>query len=605
MPQIDLTPLGLGIAGAAVVALIGLWLLRKRIGRGVRWLLGLPKRAWALVRDGGQWAWLRQNYWIVMLGVGLALGALAGVFYLAEIAVSVIAMVDRLEATARDPASNADQLRSLATGVAVLLGALAAATTLIFQLVRVWISERTTRAAEEGLVTDRINKAVEGLGAEKVVRRLVETPRYRKTGGEWERDADGNPVPALRPDGQPLVDRESYDVTEPNLEVRIGAIYALERIGQDSPRDHIQIMEILCAYVRENSRAREVEWFPDGPWPRHPPEPEKDELVERRALRRARLGGTRADRGAPAVGRARSWARNSLSPVRPDVDVAMQVIGRRSEELRRRELAAGYKLDLNGANLQSLSLVRAALARANFKDAMLTGASFSQTDLSEADLSGAGLSGARFADCQLDGAEFQEASMEGTRIATSSARNARFFRTLLAGARIDRTDFRGANMLRASLEGADVFRSDLRETKLYSAGFQGAAIWATKLGGADMTYSDLTMASLQSVELDGVKFDGARFLGTDVVEARIDAATEFKGAATTGAVLHRTDLRPAGEGLDLSETFGDPTVRLRDDQRTAEFLGPEYWIEGDVSDDEARRRLNAFLEEFGLPPRDD
>src|SRR5712691_8827678 len=39
----------------------------------------------------------------------------------------------------------------------------------------------------------------------------------------------------------------------PNLEVRLGGIYALERIARDSPRDHWTIMEILTAYVRQNA----------------------------------------------------------------------------------------------------------------------------------------------------------------------------------------------------------------------------------------------------------------------------------------------------------------------------------------------------------------
>ncbi len=35
--------------------------------------------------------------------------------------------------------------------------------------------------------------------------------------------------------------------------VRIGAIYALERIARDSDKDHWTIMEVLTSYVRENS----------------------------------------------------------------------------------------------------------------------------------------------------------------------------------------------------------------------------------------------------------------------------------------------------------------------------------------------------------------
>jgi len=44
---------------------------------------------------------------------------------------------------------------------------------------------------------------------------------------------------------------------EPNLEMRLGGIFALERIARDSPEDHWTIMEVLTAYVRENTM----------PWP--------------------------------------------------------------------------------------------------------------------------------------------------------------------------------------------------------------------------------------------------------------------------------------------------------------------------------------------------
>ena len=67
-----------------------------------------------------------------------------------------------------------------------------------------------TETAGQGLITDRINKAVEGLGRSNLK-------------------------------------------DEPVIEIRIGGLYALERIAQDSIRDHIQILEIFCAYIRYNS----------------------------------------------------------------------------------------------------------------------------------------------------------------------------------------------------------------------------------------------------------------------------------------------------------------------------------------------------------------
>jgi hypothetical protein len=39
----------------------------------------------------------------------------------------------------------------------------------------------------------------------------------------------------------------------PNLEVRLGAIYVLERIAKDSPRDYATIFDVLTAYVRQNA----------------------------------------------------------------------------------------------------------------------------------------------------------------------------------------------------------------------------------------------------------------------------------------------------------------------------------------------------------------
>ena len=62
-----------------------------------------------------------------------------------------------------------------------LMTALAGLVGTPLALIRVFTTERTTTATEEGLITDRINKAVEGLGAEKTVVEVVTTPQY-KTG---------------------------------------------------------------------------------------------------------------------------------------------------------------------------------------------------------------------------------------------------------------------------------------------------------------------------------------------------------------------------------------------------------------------------------------
>ena len=113
-------------------------------------------------------------------------------------------------------------IRNLSYAIAVLLGVLAAAATLPFTIIWVWINERNTQATEKGLITDRINTAVTGLGTEKTVKDRASNGTVR-------------------------------EYTTPNLEVRIGTIYALERIAEDSDRDHRHILAVLCAYIRTNA----------------------------------------------------------------------------------------------------------------------------------------------------------------------------------------------------------------------------------------------------------------------------------------------------------------------------------------------------------------
>ncbi len=141
----------------------------------------------------------------------------------------------RLAATFPDVTAG-DDIRWHVLALVGLITAIGGLVGAPLALIRVFTTERQTKAAEEGLITDRITKAVDGLGSEKTVI-----------------------APALDPEGNPGRDKNgnmaTNERTVPNLEVRIGAIYALERISQDSPRDHVQIMEILCAYVRENAPA--------------------------------------------------------------------------------------------------------------------------------------------------------------------------------------------------------------------------------------------------------------------------------------------------------------------------------------------------------------
>jgi hypothetical protein len=49
------------------------------------------------------------------------------------------------------------------------------------------------------------------------------------------------------------------------LDIRIGGIYALERIARDSARDHPTVIEVLAAFAREHSHDDDAHPPDDAP----------------------------------------------------------------------------------------------------------------------------------------------------------------------------------------------------------------------------------------------------------------------------------------------------------------------------------------------------
>ena len=134
--------------------------------------------------------------------------------------------------------------------------------------------------------------------------------------------------------------------------MRIGAIFALERLSQDSERDHIQIMEILCAYIRMNAGRKDVA-LPEG-------------------------------ESAPEDWR--TWAKIRLEYPQPDVDVALKVIEQRDAKRKQHEKDKGYRLGLERAPLRKIILPQRDLTEANLGFAELQGADLKYAQLQGADL---------------------------------------------------------------------------------------------------------------------------------------------------------------------------------------------------------------------------
>jgi hypothetical protein len=219
-------------------------------------------------------------------------------------------------------------------------------------LVGLYFAWKNITEAKEGHITDRFTKAIDQLGA-------------------------------IKEDGKL------------KLEVRLGGVYALERIARDSKKDHWPIMEILTAYVREHA-----------PWDR------EDEGESPRA-----------------------------KPLAKDIQAILTVVGRRLRTYGKGED-------------QPLDLRKVQLVGANLDGANLEGANFQDTNLIDAHLNGANLDGAYLNGAVLEGAFLKRANLEDANLKGANLDSAYLVRANLQGAFLERADLR-----EATLDGANLAKA--------------------------------------------------------------------------------------------------------------------------------------------------
>jgi hypothetical protein len=401
-------------------------------GAGIAILLALLGGVVALAArhpgvGGGRAAWpaakrLAAAHYVeaVMLGAGVVvLASLAlGLWRVLPIGVDLLGQL-------REVRDDAEAARAVVIALAAALAAIGILGAIVVGAIRVWTSERQIAASErqtatieQGHVTDRLTKAVEQLGAEKTVKRVL-----RDTDGVEVRDERNAPI--------------TVETTEPNLEVSLGAIYALERIARDSERDHVTVMEILCAYVRENAKARDAQPPPLADLP----EREDGESFDARSI-------VLKERSELVSGFL-----SQLGPPRVDVQAALTVIGRRGDDRIGLETSSGFRLDLRETDLRRADLSGARLEGANLSEARLEGANLSEARLERAILRGARLEGADLIQARLEWANLSEARLERADLRNADIRGSNWAGASNQASPAQFADFRaGQNLMQAQLE---------------------------------------------------------------------------------------------------------------------------------------------------------
>ncbi|MCY7275186.1 MAG: pentapeptide repeat-containing protein [Phormidesmis sp. CAN_BIN44] len=201
------------------------------------------------------------------------------------------------------------------------------------------------------------------------------------------------------------------------IEVRLGGIYALERIAQDSDRDHWTIMEVLTSFIQEKTSVKRI--------------PE-----EKICAKAYEIWQQDSKDSADKQNWDSAMRELAAELVTKDIQAALTVVGQRDKKDppdKRLNLSyanliganlVGANLvgtdfsysTLSGANLGSANLVTANLSdaflvAANLNGAFLIGASLMNANLMDADLSGANLINAKFRSAFLDGTNLVGANL--------------------------------------------------------------------------------------------------------------------------------------------------------------------------------------------------
>lgn len=240
------------------------------------------------------------------------------------------------------------------------------------------------------------------------------------------------------------------------LDVRLGGIYALERIARDSESDMPTVVQVLAAFVRG-----------------HSPLPQSVNNDEVRVDQTERDGGS-----------------EPLSRRAPDVNAALVVLGGIERE------PDSVSLDLTSTDLRDAIL----------RDALLQGASLSGANLQNAFLDGANLQDAWLNRVNLQRAWLSNANLQGARLSETNME-----RASLGGANLQDADLGGANLQAAFLVGADLTDAGLHRANLKGANLRGAdlcdaRLWNTELEGAQASVRTTTWPPGFDPEAAGVIF---------------------------------------------------------------------------------------------------
>lgn len=345
--------------------------------------------------------------------------------------------------------AGATQEHELIRNIGLVIAALIGFPMLIW---RTSIADRQASTAEASHVAETYTKAIEQLGA---------------------------------------VNDEGY----PKLELRLGALYSLEKIALSNEDYHPQVMEVLCAYVRLNARLNSLEH-------------EKE-----------------------------SMSVKAVDSPREDIQTAITIVGRRNVTFDPERASLNLSsVDLEGADfsnaqLNNVNFDGSHLANTKFINASIQHCSFVKVELGSSNLSlcnavSSDFSSSSLIDSTLYGADISDSTLENTKLQSARLDQTRALRIKarssdFSHAYIRDTDFSGSSLASGNFSDADAFSCQFIDVDINRANFSEANLNCSVFKNAKAHKAKFPEAELYTTAFEDMNFYGCDISAEDLFHSKL------------------------------------------------------------------------------------
>jgi uncharacterized protein YjbI with pentapeptide repeats len=401
-----------------------------------------------------------ERNWLIAIGVFSVIVFLAVVIYPISIILTTGEWTDLLE-------KKYEYIIKVLTTAGLIFGGIVGCINIFFAAKRAYAMEESAKAANEGAIAANKNAEI-ALENTKIALKNLKISEDKQITERFAKAIE--------------------QLASEKIEVRLGAIYTLERIAKDSEKDQWTIMEVLTAFVRENA-----------------PIKKEDKSQNKKSF---------IDEFLNTQNKKET---EKLPKLRLDIQECLTVIGRREHQD-----PSNKRLDLSNIDISKANLQGAKLESVNF-----TGAKLVDSQLAGVNLAGANLKNANLTQAFLYGADLFGTVLESTN----------FTKANLTVADLEGVNLRYANLEGANLQMTRLIRADMVEANLKEADLAGANLRGVHLTKADLTRSNFTRACMRQANLTGVNLTRACLREANLSEANLEGAN-LKGAMMPDGSIH-------------------------------------------------------------------